>query len=451
MERYAVIDVETTGLSTKTERLTEIAIVIMQGDEIVHEFSSLINPECKIPYRITQLTGINDQMVQSAPRFYELAKQVVELTEGCVFVAHNASFDYRFIQAEFARYEFDYQRKVLDTVKLARKLMPGFRSYSLGKLTAQLGIKIENRHRAMGDAAATAKLFQMLLGLQPEINNLSLRGLHSNLKKEIIDALPHETGVYYFFDDEEQLIYIGKSNNIHSRVLSHLSNTTTRKAIEMRERIALVSYEICGSELVALLLESSEIKTHMPIYNRAQRRTAFVWGLYHFKNEDGYICLRLAKTNEDTGVPVNVFRTKRTALSELERLTEEFQLCQNMNGLYQSSGACFHYTIKQCLGACVGEEPTEDYNKRVQSLIKQYQYQNSNLLIVDPGRRVGEKSIVLIENFVYKGFGFVEEEELDQAIEVIKSFVKYYPENKDVATIIRGYLRQNKAEAVIEY
>lgn len=451
MERYAVIDVETTGLSHKTERLTEIAIVIIEDGEIVNEFSSLINPERKIPYRITQLTGINDQMVQGSPHFYDIAKQIVELTTNCIFVAHNASFDYRFIQAEFARYEFDYQRKVLDTVKLARKLMPGFRSYSLGKLTAQLGIQIENRHRAMGDAAATAKLFLMLLGIQPEISQLNLRGLHSNLKKEVLDSLPHETGVYYFFDEEQQLIYIGKSNNIHSRVLSHLSNTTTRKAIDMRERIAHVNYEICGSELVALLLESNEIKTHMPIYNRAQRRTAFVWGMYHYLNSDGYICLRLAKINEEKEIPINVFRTKKTALSELERLTEEFQLCQNMNGLYQSSGACFHYTIKQCLGACVGEESTEDYNQRVQKLIKLYQYQNHNLLIVDTGRRVGEKSLVLIENFVYRGFGYVKEEELDQSIEVIKSFIKYYPENKDVATIIRGYLRQNKAEAVIEY
>lgn len=451
MEKYAVIDVETTGLSHKTERLTEIAIVIIEDGEIVNEFSSLINPECKIPYRITQLTGINDQMVQGAPHFYEIAKQIVELTTDCIFVAHNASFDYRFIQAEFARYEFDYQRKVLDTVKLARKLMPGFRSYSLGKLTAQLGIKIENRHRAMGDAAATAQLFMMLLNLQPEISQLNLRGLHANLKKEILDSLPHETGVYYFFDDEHQLIYIGKSNNIHSRVLSHLSNSTTRKAIEMRERIADVNYEICGSELVALLLESNEIKTHMPIYNRAQRRTAFVWGMYPYLNEDGYICLRLAKTNEEKEIPVNVFKTKRTALSELERLTEEFQLCQNMNGLYQSSGACFHYTIKQCLGACVGEEAAEEYNQRVEQLINLYQYQNRNLLIVDSGRRVGEKSIILIENFVYQGFGFVEEEELDQSIEVIKSFIKYYPENKDVATIIRGYLRQEKAEVIIEF
>ena len=162
MERYAVIDVETTGLSPKTERLTEIAIIILEEGKIIEEYSTLINPEKKVPYRITQLTGINTQMVQDAPYFYEIAKKVVEITEGCTFVAHNASFDYRFIQAEFARYGFEYQRKMLDTVKLSRKLLPGFKSYSLGKLTAQLGIQIKDRHRALGDALATVELLHKL-------------------------------------------------------------------------------------------------------------------------------------------------------------------------------------------------------------------------------------------------------------------------------------------------
>lgn len=451
MERFAVIDVETTGLSPVKERLTEIAILILEEGQIKEEFSTLINPERKIPYRITQLTGINNQMVQEAPFFYEIAKKIVEMTEGCTFVGHNASFDYRFIQAEFANFGYDYKRKVLDTVKLSRKLLPGFKSYSLGKLTAQLGIKIENQHRALGDATATVKLFQILLSIQPAISKVSLKGLHRFLSNEILDSLPHEVGVYYFFDEKNQLIYIGKSNNIHSRVLSHLSNTTTRKAMEMRERIATVDFEICGSELVALLLESNEIKSHMPIYNRAQRRTAYVWGLYHYADDQGYQRLRLLKTNEAPDPPLNVFKSKQSAISELEGLTEEYQLCQNLNGLYQSSAACFHYAIKQCLGACVGEESPESYNERVDALIQRYHYENQNMIIIEPGRSKNEKAIVLIENFVYRGFGFVDEQELDQSIEVIKSFVKSYPENKDVATIIRSYLRNDKAKAIIPF
>lgn len=451
MERYAVIDVETTGLSPKFERLTEIAIIIVENGQIVDEFSSLLNPEKKIPYRISQLTGINNQMVQEAPHFFEIAKQVVEMTDHCTFVAHNASFDYRFIQAEFARYGFEYQRKILDTVKLSRKLMPGFKSYSLGKLTSQLGIQIENRHRALGDALATAKLFIQLLHLQPALSELKIRGLHSYLNQAQIDAIPHETGVYYFFDEQDQLIYIGKSNNIHSRVISHLNNTTTRKAMEMREKIARVDYELCGSELVALLLESNEIKTHMPLYNRAQRRTAYVWGIYSFVDDQKYIRLIAKKTNETEDRPLTVFKSKRSAISALELLTEEYQLCQNLNGLYHSKGACFYHNIKQCLGACVGEELPESYNSRVEELLKKYQYQNQNLLIIDEGRNHNEKAIILIESYVYQGFGFVDLSELDQPVEVIKSFIKHYPENKDVNTIIRGFLKNRKPEAVIEF
>lgn len=451
MERFAVIDVETTGLSPKHERLTEIAIIIIEDGKVVDEFSSLLNPEKKIPYRITQLTGINNQMVQEAPHFFEIAKQVVQMTENCTFVAHNASFDYRFIQAEFSRYGFDYQRKLLDTVKLSRKLLPGFRSYSLGKLTAQLGIQINGRHRALGDAMATAELFLRLLKINPELSHVKIRGLHSHLKQEQIDAIPHETGVYYFFDEKDDLIYIGKSNNIHSRVISHLNNTTTRKAMEMREKIARVDFQLTGSELVALLLESNEIKTHMPIYNRAQRRTMNIWGLYHSLNSDGYQTLEILKTQETECVPLSVFKTKKSATSALENLTDEYQLCQKLNGLYKSNGACFHYSIQQCLGACVGEEEPENYNLRANQLIKRYQYQNSNMLIIDKGRNPSEKSIVLIEGYVYKGFGFVDESELDQPVEVIASFIKKYLNNKDVATIIRSYLRQAKAEAVIEF
>jgi len=451
MEKFAIIDVETTGLSLKTERLTEIAIIILEGGEVVEEYSTLINPEKKIPFRITQLTGINNQMVQDAPFFYEIAKKIVEITEGCTFVAHNASFDYRFIQAEYANFGYDYQRKVLDTVKLSRKLLPGFKSYSLGKLTAQLGIEIKNRHRALGDAAATVELFQKLISIQPTLSEVSLKGQHRYLSQEILNTLPHGVGVYYFYDEKDQLIYIGKSNNIHSRVLSHLSNTTTRKAMEMRERTAKVDFELCGSELVALLLESNEIKSHMPIYNRAQRRTAYVWGLYHYMDDNGYQRLRLGKTNESEDSPINVFTSKLSAQSDLERLTEEYQLCQSLNGLYQSNAACFHYAIKLCLGACVGEESPESYNERMNNLVQRYQYHNQHMLIIEPGRIQGEKAIILIENFVYRGFGFVDEQELDQSIEVIKSFVKPYPENKDVSTIIRSYLRNKKAEAVIEF
>ena len=452
MERYAVIDVETTGLSPQKERLTEIAIVVVSDGEVIDQWSSLINPERKIPYRITQLTGINNQMVEAAPKFYEVAKKVVELTQDCTFVAHNASFDYRFIQAEFARYSYDFQSKVLDTVKLSRKLLPGSRSYSLGKLCDQLGIRIENRHRALGDALATVELLKILLSKDANLAQLNLRGLHSQLNSKMLDALPQETGVYYFFNDKDDLIYIGKSKNIHSRIISHLNNTTTRKAMEMREQIAKVDFELCGSELVALLLESDEIKKHMPIYNRAQRRTSYLWGIYDEIDSNGYQCFSIARISDKPEVSsLTVFASKKAALSELERLTEEYQLCQKLNGLYQSEGSCFHYGLQQCFGACIGKESANDYNERANRIIDRYQYEGKNMLIIDKGRKADERVVVLIENNVYQGFGFVALDELSQPVEMIKSFVKHYADNRDVASIIRSYLKRNKVEAIIPF
>ena len=160
---YAIIDIETTGNSCRSGKITEIAIFIYDGFDIVDSFSSLINPECYIPDFITRLTGIDNEMVRSAPRFYEVARKVVEMTEDKVFVAHNVSFDYKFIQEEFSRLGYDYQRKTMCTVRMGRKYIPGYKSYSLGKICDELGIQVNGRHRAAGDALATVKLFEMIL------------------------------------------------------------------------------------------------------------------------------------------------------------------------------------------------------------------------------------------------------------------------------------------------
>lgn len=448
---YAIIDVETTGVNAKSDRLTEIAIIIFDGEKIVKEYSSLINPEIKIPYRITQITGINNQMVASAPKFYELAKEIVEITKGCTFVAHNAAFDYRFIRAEFDSLGYNYERKILDTIKLARKFIPGLRSYSLGKLCDEIGIKINNRHRAMGDAKATVELFKRIYQSHPDLDGVSLKGLHSNLKKEKIDALPQETGVYYFYDDQQELIYVGKSTNIHSRIISHLNNTTSKKALEMKNRIADVDYEMCGSELVALLLESDEIKKNLPLYNRAQRRTLQTWGLYSYENEEGYSCLTLEQTKNATDTPLTLFSSKMQAQEQLFQMTEDYQLCQKLNGLYQSSGACFQYGIKLCNGACIGKERTENYNRRVNQIKDYFSLDHDNMILVDKGRTKDEKAIVLIEDGTYKGFGFVDENVLNQSHEVIKSGIISYVNNRDTQSIIRSFLKRKKVEQIIYF
>jgi DNA polymerase-3 subunit epsilon len=160
---YAIIDIETTGVSYRTGKITEIAIYIHNGQQITDSYTSLVNPECNIPWNITHLTGISNEMVANAPKFYEIAKDVVEITAGMIFIAHNVTFDYNFIKEEFKRLGYDYDRKKMCTVKLSRKLLPGHRSYSLGKLCSELNININGRHRASGDALATVKLFEILL------------------------------------------------------------------------------------------------------------------------------------------------------------------------------------------------------------------------------------------------------------------------------------------------
>ena len=160
---YAIVDIETTGGKATRHRITEIAIVLHDGKKILDQWETLINPECYIPHGITELTGITQEMVQDAPKFYEVAKTIVEKTEKAIFVAHNVRFDYGFLREEFKRLGYTFSRRQLCTVRLSRKAFPGLRSYSLGKLIKHFGIKVNDRHRAMADTLATVELFEKIL------------------------------------------------------------------------------------------------------------------------------------------------------------------------------------------------------------------------------------------------------------------------------------------------
>lgn len=448
---YSIIDIETTGLSPNREKITEIAIYVHDGEKVVDEFTTLLNPEIAIPYRITQLTGINNKMVENSPKFYEVAKRIVEMTEDTIFVGHNVHFDYNFIRKEFREFGYDYQRKKICTARLSRKLLPGRRSYSLGKLCQELGIQNQNRHRAFGDAAATVKLFEILLKVEKNILDISLKEINTNLDKSVIKKLPQEPGVYYFYNDKDELIYVGKSINIHDRVLSHLTNNSSKRAIEMRNNIADIGFETTGNELIALLLESDEIKKHKPHYNRAQRRNNFPWGLYLSKDEKGYFRLKIEK-NDKEDLPLTSFNSQLSAKSHLFTLSEAFTLCQKLCGLFDTKGACFHYNIKQCNGACVEKESPEKYNLRVLQATEPYRLHKTSFLIIDKGRHDGEKAIVGMENGKYLGFGFIDFElNGNLSVDDLKSGLKSYPDNRDIQQIIRSYLKNNKVARVLEF
>ncbi|MBI9052874.1 MAG: GIY-YIG nuclease family protein [Bacteroidales bacterium] len=445
---YAIIDIETTGLSPIADRIIEIAIYVHDGNKIINEYSTLINPERFISANITRITGITNDMVKDAPKFWEVAKEIVIFTEGKSFVAHNASFDYNFVRNEFKSLGYDYKRDKLCTVKLSRKIIPNHKSYSLGKLCSDLGIVIDGRHRAAGDALATVKLFEILLATDSTLGQLNSSKFY-HIDASIIKSLPEEPGVYYFHDHNGDVIYIGKSKNLKTRVFSHFSNEKTSKALKMVDEIHNISYELTGSELVALLLESDEIKSQKPKYNRRQRRASNHYGIFSYIDESGYICFRTEGIKKET--PVVSFNSAKEARDRLYVLSEKFQLCQKLCNLYDTTGACFYYQLNHCKGACIHEESSDDYNLRAQSMLDELSYDWQNFFIIDMGRNDNEKSVVKIENGKYIGFGYIDTESMGNSLENLSDVIKIYPDNRDVQQIIRTYLKQHSVEMLIKY
>ncbi len=454
---YAIVDIETTGGSPLNEKITEIAIYIHDGEKITDEFTSLINPERNIPYYITSLTGITNEMVENAPVFYELAKEIVEMTEGKTFVAHNARFDYSFIRQEFKNLGYSYKRNIIDTVSLSRKIFPGHNSYSLGNLCKDLGIEINGRHRAAGDALATVRLFEMLLNSEKItecpglIRNSKISKLNPNLKTSKLDNLPEEPGVYYFYNTREELIYTGKSRNIRQRVMTHLSGNSTVKAMQMRDEIADIDYELTGCKLIALLKESEVIKQNKPVYNRAQRRTNYNWGIVSYRDQKGYICFDTVAVKDNEVQPVSVFTSKERARSMLEGLVKKYELCQQLCGLYKSDNGCFHRQVGICRGACTGEENAASYNIRAQKALDEFIFSSENFFIINEGRHPDEKSAIKISNGRYIGYGFFDINEVGFGLEVIHDSIIPAHDNRDVQVILKSQLRNNKDYRIIRF
>jgi DNA polymerase III subunit epsilon len=455
---YAIVDIETTGGSSRIEKITEIAIYQHDGEKITGEFVSLINPERSIPYFITSLTGISNEMVENAPRFYEVAKKIIEFTEGRIFVAHNARFDYSFIRQEFKALGYNFKRNVLDTVALGRNLIPGHRSYSLGNICKELNIEINGRHRAAGDAVATTKLLEKLIEKAREMNsgisgllkNTRISKLNLNLDVSKIESIPEEPGVYYFYNEKGDLIYIGKSRNLQQRIRTHLSNNTTNRAMEMRDFIADIDWEVTGSELIALLKESSEIKKNKPVYNRAQRRTGFNWGIFSNTDINGYLNFSYGQLDKDDS-PLSVFTGKERAKSRLLSLVEKYDLCQKLTGLYETHGPCFHYHVGLCKGACCGKELPESYNERARKATEEFIFTRRNFFIIDKGREEEERSAIKIVNGKFAGYGYFNINEMGFGLAAVHDCIQSYRDNSDIQIILKQYLRGFKIEKIIEF
>lgn len=448
---YSIVDIETTGNGYKGQKITEISIFVFDEKKVVNEFTSLVNPEQNIPPFITNLTGITNAMVRNAPKFYEIAKKVAEITEDTIFVAHNVNFDYNIIQAEFKSLGFDFKRKKLCTVRLSRKIIPGLASYSLGNICSYEKIPINGRHRAKGDAEATTELFRRLIErdnkfiinsfLNPRSRQATLPPL---LDKKVIDNLPETFGVYYFKNLAKEVIYVGKANNIKQRVISHFYDKK-KKEQKMCLETADITYVETGSELLALLYESSEIKHIYPKYNRAQRKSGEAVGLFSYTDQKGIIHLAYNRLKLAPN-PLTKYYNVSEVRNHLENLCKEFELCPKYCHLQTNVSSCFHYQIKECKGICCDKESVEDYNKRVQEAIKSVGIGAENLIIKEKGRTKNEIGFALILDGIYKGFGYLDASQDEQisSIEDYQFFVQPKKDNRDIQRIISSYIKKKE-------
>lgn len=454
--KYAVVDIETTGGYPSGNGITEISIHIMEGNNVIQTWDTLINPEQFIPNYIEALTGISNEMVSDAPVFSEVSAQIFELLHDKVFVAHNVNFDYAFIRHHLATCGFTLNCKKLCTVRLSRKLFPGLPSYSLGRLCKSLQISLENRHRAGGDAAATAILFGMLLDADPEsyiLNSLQKASkeqvLPPHLSKNYIDRLPDQPGVYYFRDQKGKIIYIGKAKNLKKRVFSHFSgNSSSKQRQDFLKNIHNIDYDICGTELMAFILEATQIKKFWPENNRALKRFEQKYGLYEYMDQNGYLRLGIDKYKKQCPT-IYSFNSLLEGHNLLKTLIKDFQLCEKLCFVQRNRSACTAHALGNCNGACIGEESPANYNNRVQEAIQHLHAVLPSFIMIDQGRTADEQSCIWIEKGKFYGMGYVSHHTDVNDFDLLKSALDPYPSNDYIVNLILSYAESNPEKRVM--
>lgn len=455
---YAIVDIETTGGYAENHRITEVAIFFHDGIQVTDTFHTLINPGRNIPYYITGLTGITNEMVLDSPRFEEIAEEIFKRLEGKIFVAHNAHFDYSFLKKEFEQVGINWQSRKLCTVRLSRKIIPGLRSYGLGSLAESLGIEITNRHRAGGDAAATVKIFDQLLRRDRDgfivkalKRNSGETILPPNLPKEEFDRLPSLPGVYYFQNGRGNVIYVGKAINIKKRIAGHFTGDAREwSRSKIRNEIHHVTYELTGNELIALILESQEIRRLWPKYNQAQKFRMEEWGIFDYEDRNGY--LRFSANIVSKGSrPLIRFSSKGEAWNFLWEKVRNFELCPKLSGLQISKGLCFDYQSGGCNGACMCIESVKTYNKRVSKAIASFRDEGGTVAIIGKGRNTEEQSLVLVEKGAYVGFGFFDRESSIADFESARNYVKPSVETRTVQNLINSYITNPRGAEVVVF
>lgn len=438
---YAIVDIETTGGHASANGITEVAICLHDGMQVTHRYATLINPGRDIPVYIRVLTGISNEMVQDAPAFQQVAHEIYQLLHDKIFVAHNVNFDFSFLRYHLAASGYELNCNKLCTVRLGRKILPGLPSYSLGKLCHHLGIGNEARHRAGGDANATAQLFSLLLSRDNNKHiaaslkhNSKEQNLPANLPKNVIETLPLIPGIYYFHDHKGKVIYVGKAVNIKKRVCSHFSgNNPNQQRQEFLRNICHITYQECGTELMALALEAVEIKRLWPRYNRSLKRFEHTFGLYTFEDQRGYLRLAVDKHRKHDRA-IHHCRSLLEGYTLLNQLIEEFGLCPKLCFIQKNNDACTGINNHQC--ACNGAEEPDAYNERVDIAISSLKIQLPTFALCDKGRNYDEQSCMLIENGCFYGMGYIPNHVEADTFDALKTHLSPYPDNGYIKNMV---------------
>lgn len=411
---YAIVDIETTGGNASSGSITEIAIIITDGIEILHTYSSLVNPLQPIPFFIEKLTGISDSMVKDAPKFGQIARDVFDLLQHKTFVAHNVNFDYSFIAHQLSQHGLNLQSKKLCTVRLSRKIFQNLPSYSLGNLCRTLNISIKQRHRAMGDAYATALLFHQLLENDKEkhIFQMLKKGskdayLPIHLNNDDLNKMPNTPGIYYFLDAKGKVIYVGKAKRLQKRVISHFSNnSTSKRKQELIRLVHRISFKECGNEVMMSVMESIEIKRIWPWFNRSQKKFENRFGICSYTDQKGVLRLCIVKKKKNI-ITHSTFPLQIDGMRLLNKIVREQGLCPKMCFLQDAKIACVGMEENFCEGVCCGLEDIHSYNTKVQHAINRLANMQPTLAHFGAGRHEKEFSCVMIGKNDFLAVGFV--------------------------------------------
>lgn len=384
--RLAYIDLETTGGRPTSDRITEIAIIQTLDGQIVDRWESMVFPDSPIPNHIQRITGITPIMVANAPSFEELLPTIIEKLEGHVVVAHNARFDVGFLRNAYQRHGEEFKNSVVCTVKLSRNLYPKFKRHNLDSIMQRFDIQCEARHRAMGDAAALPQLVSIMykdfgkeevraaMAVQQKLSSIP-----PHLDPDIFKKMPNEAGVYLFYSESGSLLYVGKSIQIRTRVISHFSSDHSNdREMRMAQQVHDIEWIVTAGEFSALMLEADLVKKRSPLFNRQLRKQKTLYTIL-WQNElsDEVTPPKVVDINtleskskhpllENT---YGLFRSRKKANELIKKLKDEHQLCAKQLGLEKGKGACFAYQLKKCKGICCGEEKAIKYHMRLQQAL----------------------------------------------------------------------------------